>query len=126
VGGKVTFTVACSGPAGTSCELQSLLSTVEKIRGGKLVAVSAKHAAKTRSKQLTVGSAKLTIPAGHRVTLVIALNNAAKRLLAKFKRLPVHLSVVLVSAGHRSTVIAQNLTVKPPRVPRRKGHHHGH
>ncbi len=124
--GKVTFTVACSGSAGTSCELQSVLSTVEKTRSGKLVAVSAKRAAKTRSKQLTVGSAKLTIPAGHRLTIAIGLSSTGKRLLVKFGHLPVHLSVVLVSAGHRSTVIAQNLTVKPPRKLRRKGSRRGH
>jgi Glucodextranase, domain B len=124
-GEKVKFTVACSGPAGTSCELQSLLSTVEKTRGGKLIAVSAKHA-KTHTKQLTVGSAKSTIAAGHRATIVIALSNTGKRLLTKFKRLPVHLSVVLVSSGRRSTIIAQNLTLKPPRVLRRIGRRHGH
>ena len=114
------------GATGTSCALRSTLSTIEKVRGGKLVAVSAKRKTKTRSKELTVGSAELTIPAGQRVTITIALSAAGKRLLAEFGRLPVHLSVVLVSAGHRSTVIAQNLTVKPARRHRHRGARHRH
>ncbi len=125
--GKVTFTIACAGAAGTSCEIESTVSTIEKTRHGRLVAVSARHhRSKNRSLQVTVGSSKLTIPAGQRVTVAIALNATGKRLLARFGRLPVHLSVVLVSAGHRSTVIAQNLTVKPPHKRHPGRHHHSH
>ncbi len=123
--GKVTFTIACTGAAGTSCEIESTLSTVEKTRHGRLVAVSARHhRAKNRSKRVVVGSSKLTIPAGQRVTVAIALNATGRSLLARFGRLPVHLSVVLVRSGHRSTVIAQNLTVRPPH--KRRHHHHRH
>lgn len=123
--GKVTFTIACTGSAGTSCEIESTLSTVEKTRHGRLVAVSARHhRSKNRSTRVVVGSSKLTIPAGQRVTVTIALNATGKSLLARFGRLPVHLSVVQVSGGHRSTVIAQNLTVKPSHG--RRHHHHGH
>jgi hypothetical protein len=129
--GKVTFTIACTGAPGATCEVESTLGTVEKTRHGRLIAVSARpHRTKNESKRVVVGSSKLTIPAGQRVTVAIELNATGKSLLARFGRLPVHLSVVLESAGHRSTVIAQNLTVKPAHKRRQHGrghrHHHHH
>ncbi len=123
--GEVRFTILCTGPAGTSCELESTVSTVEKTRHGRLVAVSARrHAHGSRSTTVTVGSSKVTIPAGQRVTVAIALNATGVSLLTRFGALPVHLAVVLVSSGHRSTVIAQNLTVIPHH--RKHRHHRRH
>jgi hypothetical protein len=122
--GKVKFTIACSGSAGTSCEVESTVTTVEKTRHGRLVAVSARrHAHGNRSTTVTVGASKVTIPAGQRVTVAIALNATGANLLARFGKLPVHLDVVLVSSGHRSTVVAQNLTVT---MHRKHKHHHRH
>jgi hypothetical protein len=124
--GAVTFTIACKGEAGASCEVESTLTTVEKTRNGKPVAVSARRHPKTRSEQVTVGFSKLTIPAGQKVTISIQLNSTGKSLLSKFGKLPVHLSVDQVSAGHRSTIIAQNLTITPHRKPKKHHHHHHH
>jgi hypothetical protein len=125
--GEVKFTVACSGAAGTSCEIESTLTTLERTRNGHPVAVSARrHRPRTHSRSVVVGSSKLTIPAGQRVTIAIQLNAAGRDLLARFGRLPVHLRVLLLSAGHRSTVIAQNLTVRPHHHRHRRHHHHRH
>jgi hypothetical protein len=124
--GEVKFTLACNGSAGTSCEVEATLSTLEKSHNGRLIAVSARrHGHGTRTTQVTVGASKLTIPAGQHVTIEIQLNSIGKSLLARFGRLPVHLTVVQISAGHRATVIAQNLTVTPHRF-RHKRHHHRH
>jgi hypothetical protein len=123
-GGEVTFTIACTGTVGTSCEVESTLTTLERTRNGTPVAVSARRRhSRTRSQKIVVGTSKLTIPAGDRVTVHIELNATGRNLLARFGRLPVHLTAVLLTAGHRSTVIAQNLTVRP-HPPRRKRHHH--
>jgi Glucodextranase, domain B len=124
--GEVSFTISCTGSTGTSCEVESTLTTVEKTRHGRPVAVSARRHPKTRSEKVTVGSSKLTIPAGQRVTISIELNSTGKSLLAQFGRLPVHLTVVLLTAGHRSTVIAQNLTVTPHKAKHKRHHHHHH
>jgi hypothetical protein len=124
--GKVSFTIVCTGTAGTSCEVESTLSTAERTRNGKPVAVAARRHPRIRSTTVTVGSSKLTIPAGQKVTITLTLNATGSSLLARFGRLPVHLSVVLVSAGHRSTVIAQNLTVTPHHKAKRHHHHHHH
>ncbi len=124
--GEVTFTLACKGAAGSACEVESTLTTIEKLRRGKPVAVSARRHPRTRTEELTVGSSKLTIPAGQKVTISIQLDSTGKSLLAKFGALPVHLSVVQVSSGHRSAIIAQNLAVTPHRKPRRHHHHRHH
>ena len=97
--GEVTFTLTCKGTAGTSCEIEATLTTIEKLRHGRLVAVSARRHPPTRSEQVTVGSSTLTIPAGQKVTISIPLNSTGKGLLSKFGALPVHLSVVQLSPG---------------------------
>ena len=124
--GQVSFTLVCNGSTGTSCEVEAGLLTAERIRNGRPVAVAARRHHRTRSQVISVGSAKLTIPAGERVTILVQLNAAGKSLLARFGRLPVHLTVVQSIGGHRSTVIAQNLTVMPHPVRRRHHHHHHH
>ncbi len=124
--GQVTFTLTCKGTAGTACEIEATLTTIEKTRHGKPVAVSARRHPRTRSEAVTVGSSKVTIPAGQKVTISIPLNAAGNSLLARFGALPVHLSVVQVSSGHRSTVIAQNLSVTQHRKRKRHHHHHHH
>ncbi len=124
--GEVTFSLTCKGTAGTACEIEATLTTIEKTRHGKPVAVSARRRPRTRSEAVTVGSSKVTIPAGQKVTISIPLNAAGNSLLTKFGTLPVHLSVVQVSSGHRSTVIAQNLSVTQHRKPKRHHHHHHH
>jgi hypothetical protein len=124
-GGEVTFTLECTGSAGTSCEVEAALATFEKTRNGRAVAVVARrHHSKTRSEEVSVGSSKVTFQVGQRVTIAVQLNAAGKSLLARFGVLPVHLTVVQLSAGHRSTVIAQNLTVRPHRARHHRHHRH--
>ncbi|MGA8363939.1 MAG: hypothetical protein WB709_05415 [Solirubrobacteraceae bacterium] len=121
--GKVSFKFACKGVAGQSCEVVTTLTTIEKLRGSKIVAITARrHRAKTRSKTVTVGAVTVTIPAGQTVGVTVNLNATGRKLLARYRRLPVHLSAVLVAGTTKSTVIAQNLTVKPK--PKKKPKHH--
>ncbi len=124
--GQVRFAILCSGPAGTSCEIEATLITVEKTHNGRLIAVSARRHHGTRSTPVTVGTSKLTIPAGQRMTIEIPLNATGRSLLTQFGKLPVHLTVVQTSTVHRSIVIAQNLTVRPPHSHKRHHHHHHH
>ncbi len=125
--GEVTFTIACKGQAGTSCEIEATLTTIEKLRHGRLVAVSARrHPRRNHTEKVTVGSSRLTIPAGQKVTVSIPLNATGASLLARFGALPVHLSVVQTNGGHHSTVIAENLTVTQHHRHKRHHHHHHH
>ena len=125
-GGEVRFAISCTGSAGTSCEIEAGITTVEKTHDGRVFAVSARRRHGNRSMRVTVGSSSLSIPAGQRVTVEIPLNPLGKSLLAQFGKLPVHLTVAQATAGHRSTVIAQNLIVRPQRIGHKRHHHHHH
>jgi Glucodextranase, domain B len=124
--GEVSVTIACTGTAGTSCEIEATLTTVERTHNGKLVAVTARrHHHRNRSTKVLVGSSKLTVPAGERVTVLIQLNETGRSLLARFGALPVHLAVVQASAGHHSKlIVVQNLTVTLHHRHRRHHRHH--
>jgi hypothetical protein len=124
--GKVSFKFACKGVVGQSCKVVTTLTTIEKLRGSKIVAVLAKRRhQKTRSKTVTVGAVAVTIPAGQTVGVTVNLNATGRKLLARYHKLPVHLSAVLVAGATKSTVIAQNLTVKPKPKPKPHKHHKG-
>jgi hypothetical protein len=108
--GQVTLTLACHGTVGTSCKIHVTLTTVEKRRHGHLIAVVA---AKTHSKKVTLATVTVTIPAGQRLKISLKLNATGRKLLARFGKLPAHLTATLEGEGARHTVIAQNLTIRP-------------
>lgn len=114
--GHVTFTLACVGPIGSRCIVKTTVTTIEKLHGKKIKGVAA------RSKRVTVASATVTIRAGQRVRVSLKLNAVGRKLLARFKRLPVHLSALYTGTGGgaKSTAIAQNLTVKPRKHAKHK------
>jgi hypothetical protein len=123
--GKATVTLACSGAPGTSCEVRTSLTTLERIRHGRPVAVSARHP-RLHSKRVSVGFAEVTIPAGRAVKIAVALNVTGKRLLARFGQLPVHLRIVLGSDGQRATILVRDLTIHrhPRSAKARRGRRH--
>lgn len=124
--GAVSFTISCLGASGTSCELESALTSTEKTKGGKPIGVSAKrHHGKTRSRTVSVASSKIVVPAGQKIKITLRLNAAGKSLLSKFGKLPAHLTVTLLSAGKQSTIISQNITIKPAKKAKKK-HKHKH
>ena len=116
--GKVTLTVSCSAAAGASCNVQSLLTSIEQKRAHKLVGVLARKV-KTVSTKVTVGTAHTTIPANGRATIVIGLNATGRALIARFGKLPAHLQVTL-AGGPARTIVSQNLTIKPPPKKKKK------
>ena len=118
-GGKVTFTVACKGAAGTSCAVKAALATVEQTRAGKLIALLARKP-RIKRKTVTVASAARTIPAGHSLKITLALNSTGRRLLARFHKLPAHLTVTLAGTPKATTLVSKSLTVKPAPKPRRR------
>jgi hypothetical protein len=119
--GKVALSLACEGTAGETCKVQIALTTIEKLRGHKIIAVSARS--KTRSQTLKVAAVTLIIKAGQRVTVSITPNAVGRQLLSKFGKLPVHLTAVLVNGAAKTTIVAQNLTIKP-KPKKKKKHHH--
>ena len=78
-------TFACSGTQ--SCRLTLTLTAVETIKGGRVLAIA------VRKKVLVLGSATVTIGAGHSTTARVSLNAAGKKLLARYKKLNAKLTV---------------------------------
>ena len=76
-----------------------------------------------RSKTVTVASLTLVIPAGQTVKVTLKPNATGRSLLARFHRLPVHLTAILEGQSGRTTVIAQNLTIKPKPKPHHRRRH---
>lgn len=116
--GKVTFTLACIGTAGTRCTVKVTLTTIEKLHGKKINGV----VARLRSKRVSLGTVTLSIPAGTKVKISLKLNALGRRLLAHFHKLPLHLSAVLSTPGVTKTVVAQNVVVRPVKKHKKKHH----
>ena len=115
--GQASVTLGCNGTPGTSCKIHVTLTTVEKSRHGHLIAVLA---AKTHSQRVTIATATIVIPAGQRIKVVLRLNATGRKLLARFGKLPAHLTAILEGEGAHHIVIAQNLTIRP--VPKKHKH----
>jgi hypothetical protein len=110
--GRASVTLACAGAAGSTCEVLTSLTTVERTREGRPVALSAANRhTRIGRRRVVVGTSRTRIAAGRRVRIEIALNATGRRLLARFGRLPVRLRVILVSAGHRTAVLSRKLTI---------------
>ncbi len=97
--------IICAGSG--SCNFDLTLYATEKLRGGKLIAVTAgaKHG-RTKTKVVVVGNSSRTLSAGQSVTVTVALNGTAKRWLKHHHRLKVKLKVV----SGTSTVATRTLT----------------
>ncbi len=118
--GRVSFRLACAGTRGTICTIHAALTTIEKLRGNHLLGVVAR--ARRHSRTVTVGSATIILQAGQTAVVTVPLSATGRKLLARFHTLPVHLLATLEPEPHRrTTLISQNLTVRP--VPHKRRHH---
>jgi hypothetical protein len=100
----VRFTLACSGAA---CRATATETTTEKLRGRRVISIAAKR------RTVRVGSRRFTIAAGRKKTVVVTLNATGRRLLARYHRLPLRLTIAL--AGQSRPVARAKLTLKAPR-----------
>ena len=119
--GKIRLTLACNGLPGQTCQVQVLGTTLERVRGRRIISISART--RTRSKRVTVASTTVKIAAGKRSTVVMGLNRTGRSLLGRFHSLPVRLTAALsVPGAARSTFLTRKVTVKPP-PPKHRKHH---
>lgn len=113
-GDGVSFKLGC---AGGTCTGKAVLTVVERLRGSKVVGVSK---AKTKRKTVTVGSKSFTIAGGKTATIRPKLNATGRKLLKKFKKLPVRLKVTLTQAGGKPLVVKTGkITIKPKKKHRK-------
>ena len=113
--GSLSFAVACVGSAGQSCRVEVVATTTEKLRHGRVSALTA------RTRKVIVAKTTLTLSAGQHVTVTTTLNRAGRALLARFRRLPVRVTAVLTGPAGRTAVLTAKVTVTPK--PRHKRHH---
>ena len=116
---RATVPISCRGSPGSTCTLKLALTVAETVQGGKVIAINASGKAKKRS--VVLGTATATLLAGQSRTITVALNRAGKRLVAKWHRLRIKLTIDS-PAGARTTVIAAR-TITFKAKPRRKHHH---
>jgi hypothetical protein len=126
-GTTASIRVSCKGPAGAACKLGFRMTVTEKIRGHKVIAITARKAPKThkppktRKVVVTVGSARgLTLLAGKSKVVNVSLNGVGKGLLARRHTLKVTLDVTQILGQGRSRTQTQTVTFK---VPKPKKHH---
>jgi hypothetical protein len=105
-GGAVHERLGCSGGR---CAVTATLTTIETVRGGRVVAV----AASAKRVSVLVGSATLTVPAGAQRSLTVSLNRAGQRLARRFRHLPVKLTVSLATASGKPRVV-KTVTLRWP------------
>jgi len=118
-GGKVTLVLGCAGALGTHCDIRLLLRSIERLRGHRIVALSARR---IHTRQVTIGAYNTTIAAGVRARVTVKLNATGRKLLARFGRLPARLTVTFTDPGARQTLLAQSLTISPLHSHRRRRH----
>jgi hypothetical protein len=107
--------VSCTGTS--TCNLTLTVSVVEKLQGGKLIAITAlarpgKKPTKTVLKTVVVGSIRATIAAGQRKTVMVHLNATGRRLVAKH-RLKTKLTITQRGSKTTHTATFTFIAAKP-------------
>jgi hypothetical protein len=92
-GTKIVTRLSCDGPVGTACTFAASLSSAERLRHGRAVAVAANLPKRARWRRVGIAHVGRSLPAGARTTVVLAPNKLGRRLLAHFHRLPVLLAL---------------------------------
>ena len=118
-GSGVHFQVSC---ANAHCKGSATLFVTEIVRrhGGKVVGVASRKHARTRRKRVMVGHASISLDAGRVKTITVKLNSRGRKLLARFRRLHVTLSITSSTGAAKTAKVAtRHLTIKA----KRKRHH---
>jgi hypothetical protein len=101
--------VTCTGNA--DCTVSLRLTATETLRGRRVVAVGARKA-KLTHRTVVLGTAKVTIKAGHKQTVRIGLLRVGRKLLAARRRLAARLRITQLVAGKNRAVSTQTVTFK--------------
>jgi hypothetical protein len=107
---KVASTTAsvpltCTGSPGAECKAKLVLSVIETVSRGKVIAVAA-AASRSRKKVVVVlASRTVTWATGKRLTVKLSLNATGKRLLAKHPPLTAKLAITVGEKTFLSIVV---------------------
>jgi hypothetical protein len=90
-GNIVTFSLHCSSVSGAPCTGTAKLTATKLVRGRSVVGVTTKK--QPKKTRVLVGTKKFSVPAGKTQRIKVPLNAAGKKLLTRFRKLPVTLTV---------------------------------
>ena len=107
----VTDKLSCAPSALVPCQATEALTTTETTQGGQPVGLRA--SIRRKSRTVIVATKGVMIEPGRTVTVTVKLNAAGRRLLARFGKLPVTLTVTLLQNGKHLAIANTKLTVKP-------------
>jgi hypothetical protein len=97
-GARVSVPVICSPLAPNGCRLVLRVTAVETLRGGRLVAITARSPARPaaggglRRRTVTFAATTVRLGRGQRATVTLNLNAAARGLLTRRHRLPLRIA----------------------------------
>ncbi len=123
----VTVTVSCGAAVGLTCTGTLALTTLEHLGGHTITAITATHKPrkpkkpKHKTRRITLATTSYTIAGATSKPLKITLNATARRLLAKYHKLPAKMT--LTPSGSKTAAATISVTIKPSK-PKPKHHHH--
>jgi PKD domain len=110
------------GCAGGVCDGDAVLTAREKLSSGRPIAVvSHRKKARVSYRTVVVGSTPFTLSPGQTVNDSVTLDATGRKLLKRYGRLPVTLTVTLTVAGKTRTIATSKpLTIAPPKRRHKK------
>ena len=117
----VAFSMTCQAAAGAICTGAASMTTLETLVGKTVTGLAARKR-KRSSKRVVVGTTTFSIPAGKTLRVVVPLNSTGRKLLAKFKRLPVTVTARLNT--NPPFVLTSKTTLKPKKHKHKKKKKH--
>ncbi len=106
----VTDKLICAPSALPPCQATETLTTTETTRGGRPVALSASP--RRKSHTVIVAAKTVMIQPGRTVTVTVNLSATGRKLLARFGKLPVTLTITLLQNGGHLTIANTKLTIE--------------
>ncbi len=103
--------LSCSGASGTSCGLTVSLAVKEKLRGGRVTAITANSKGRVSHRSVLLARAAVTLLAGQTQGLLVGLDRAGQSLLGRRHRLKVKLTVVQTGPGAKRRTVASRTLV---------------
>ena len=103
-GVQIVLTVACRGPAHQSCSDRLILTTTERLSGGRVVGVMARRVTRTARRVVTIATRRVVVAGGRTRQMSISLNRHGRELLATYHRLTARLELIQ-GREHRTRVV---------------------
>jgi len=107
------------GPSGSHCVERLQLTVTETLKGAKVIAITTARVKrpKLHKRIVVLGSATVTVAAGHHATIKISLNGRGRRLLFQHHVLKAELTLTQ-TGGY--VILTRTITFKADRIKHNK------